>query len=139
MGQSIKQNTDGSAGLAGPGGGDGEFVVVSLAFGDAAGVDIGLFIASRRYIVKSVIGRVEAQAAGATAGVNATASGTSISGGNKCHASTIALDGAIRTNQVMTINTDGTEIIEAGSCLGVNFTGTTTGAVGTISVTLCPA
>ena len=138
MGQSIKQNTDGSAGLAGPGGGDGEFVTLFMQY-DQNSVDLPIFVASRRYIIKSVIGRVEAQAAGATAGVNVTASGTSISGGNKCHASTIALDGAIRTNQVMTINTDGTEIIEAGSCLGVNFTGTTTGAVGTISVTLCPA
>lgn len=141
MGQSIKQNTDGSAGLAGPGGGDGEFVVVDMQY-DATSVDQTIFVASRRYIVKSVIGRpnVAGNDAGAvTAGVNISADGTSTGGGNKVHASTINLKGTINTNQVGTINTDGTEILEAGSALGINFTGVLTAAVGAITITLCPA
>lgn len=141
MGQSIKQNTDGSAGLAGPGGGDGEFVVVNMHY-DATSVDQSIFVASRRYIIKSVIGRpnVAGTDVGAvTAGVNVSADGTSVGGGNKVHTSTINLKGTNHTNQVMNLFTDGTEIIETGSALGINFTGVLTSAVGTISVTLCPA
>lgn len=145
MGQSIKQNTDGSAGLAGPGGGDGEFVTLFMQY-DQNSVDLPIFVASRRYIIKSVIGRptVAGNDAGAvTAGVNVSADGTSTGGGNKCHTSTINLKGTAHTNQVMVMNTDGTEIVEAGSAVGVNFSGTLSGAPatigGTISITLCPA
>lgn len=145
MGQSIKQNTDGSAGLAGPGGGDGEFVTLFMQY-DQNSVDLPIFVASRRYIIKSVIGRptVAGNDAGAvTAGVNVSADGTLTSGGNKCHASTINLKGTAHTNQVMVVWADGTEIVEAGSAVGVNFNGTLSGAPanigGTISITLCPA
>lgn len=141
MGQSIIQNTDGSGGFAGSGGGAGEFVTLTFHY-DANSVDQSVFTASRRYIVKSVIGRpaVAGSDGGAvTAGVNISTDTTSTSGGDKCHASTINLKGSAHTNQVMTINTDGTEILASGSALGINFTGTLTAAVGSISITLCPA
>lgn len=145
MGQSIIQNTDGSGGFAGSGGGSGEFVTLFMQY-DQNSVDTPIFVASRRYIVKSVIGRPTVpgdHASAVTAAVNISADGVSTGGGNKVHASTINLKGTAHTNQVGTINTDGTEILEAGSALGVNFTGTLlnqpAGICGTISITLCPA
>ena len=141
MGQSIKQNTDGSAGLAGPGGGSGEFVAIDAQY-DANSTNFGIFVASRRYIIKSVIGRPKT--AGTDPGavsvsVSVSADGSNTSAGSKCHSSSINLKGTNHTNQVMNINTDGTEIVEAGYAIGLDFSGVLTAAVGTVSITLCPA
>lgn len=142
MGQSLVQNTDGSAGLAGSGGGTGEMVVLTFTY-DANSVDRAFFTASRKYIVKSIICRptVAGTDAGAvTAGVNIADDGTAIPAGQKIHASTMDLKGTIHTNQVMSVTTTSdTNVLNAGQSIGVNFTGTMTAAVGVISVTMCPA
>lgn len=142
MSTSIKQNTDGSTGLAGPGGGQGEFVALAVRY-NASSIDETFFTASRRYIVKSVICRPNVagtDGSAVTAGVNISADGQSIGAGTKCHNSTMDLKGTIHTNQVMSMtNTPSEQILEEGYTLGINYGGTLTSAVGVISVTLCPA
>lgn len=142
MSTSIKQNTDGSTGFAGPGGGQGEFIALNVRY-NASSIDETFFTASRRYIVKSVICRptVAGTDGGAvTAGVNISTDGQSIGAGQKCHNSTMDLKGTINTNQVMQMSgTVSEHILNEGDTLSINYGGTLTAAVGTISVTLCPA
>lgn len=140
MAQSLVQNTDGSAGLSGSGGGTGEMVVLTFTY-DANSVDRAFFTASRPYVVKSIIGRptvAGTDGSAVTAGVNITDDGSAIPAGTKIHASTIDLKGTIHTNQVMSV-TAASALLSTGQSIGVNFTGTLTAAVGVISVTMCPA
>jgi hypothetical protein len=122
----LKQNTDGSAGLQGAGYGDGEFTFDARSWSPVS-VSGPTFVASRDYVLKSIIGRVEVpgtDAGAVTAQIWMAPSGTALASGTALHTGTINLKGTAVTNQVLT---------------GVDFTGTLTAAVGCISVTLCPA
>jgi len=142
MGQFIKQNTDGSAGLSGPGGGDGQFVVLRHGY-IATSVDGTMFTAQRRYIVKSVTLRPDTagtDGSAVTVAVKIAPSGTAIASGTAVHSGTGDLKGTINTNQVLTLSTTASDLIlDAGASIGVDFTGVLTAAVGSVSVELCPA
>lgn len=142
MGQYIKQNTDGSAGMAGPGGGDGQFVTLRQGY-IATSVDATMFTAQRRYIVKSVTLRpdvIGSDGSAVTVAVKIAASGTAIASGTAVHSSTLDLKGTAHTNQAATLSTTASDLIlDTGSSIGVDFTGTLTAAVGNVSVELCPA
>jgi hypothetical protein len=142
MGISLVQNTDGSAGLAGSGGGDGGMVCLSMRY-DANSVDQVFFVAHRRYIVTDV--RIWPLVAGTdgsavTVAVKHVASGSALNTGTKPHTSTMDLKGTINTAQVMVLATDPADrIVAAGEGIGLDFSGTLTAAVGSVSVTMCPA
>lgn len=138
----IKQNGDGSTGLAGTSGGDGEFVTIELPY-NANSVDQTMFTASRPYIVKSAIVRPDVagtDGSAVTVAIKIAASGTAIASGTAVHTGTANLKGTAATNQVLTLSTTGSDLLlPALSSIGADFTGTLTSAVGCISVTLCPA
>lgn len=142
MGISLVQNTDGSAGMAGSGGGDGGFVCLSMRY-DASSIDQVYFVAHRRYIVVDVrhwplVAGTDAGAV--TASVKHVASGSAVNTGTKPHTSTMDLKGTINTVQVMTLATDPADrIVAAGEGIGLDLTGVMTAAIGAVAVTLCPA
>lgn len=138
----IKQNGDGSTGVQGIGGGDGEFITLGLPY-SATSVDNTLFTASRAYIVKAVIVRPDVagtDAGAVTVAIKIAASGTAIASGTAVHTGTANLKGTVATNQVMTLSSTASDLLlPAFSSIGVDFTGVMTAAVGYVSVTLCPA
>jgi hypothetical protein len=138
----IKQGTDGSTGIPGPGGGEGQFVCLRQAY-IATSVDSTMFTAGRRYIVKSVSLRpdvIGSDGGTVTVAVKIAASGTAIASGTAVHSGTLDLKGTAHTTQSATLSTTASELIlDAGSSIGLDFTGTMTAAVGTVSVELCPA
>lgn len=138
----IKQNGDGSTGLQGTGGGDGEMVVLHRGY-IATSVDSTIFTASRAYVVKSVIVRpdvVGSDGSAVTVAVKIAASGTAIASGVAVHSSTGDLKGTANTNQVLALSTTASDLLlPAGSSIGLDFTGTLTAAVGNVSIALCPA
>ncbi|MES2958462.1 MAG: hypothetical protein V4792_09750 [Pseudomonadota bacterium] len=141
MGIAIKQDGDGSMGLMGVDSGAGEFVTINVEY-NAASVDKTSFVASRSYVVKSIIGRptvIGSDGSAVTAIVKQAPSGTAITSGTALHSSTYNLKGTANTNQALTLSTTPTDLlIAAGSCIGVDFTGTLTAATGVITITLCP-
>lgn len=138
----IRQDSDGSAGLVGQDGGSGEFINKTLVY-NSSSVDTPFFVASRSYIVKAIIWRVEVagtDGSAVTAVVKKAASGTAITSGTALHSSTANLKGTAATNQTLTLSTTATDLqIPAGTCIGVDFTGTLTTATGCVTVVLCPA
>lgn len=142
MGQYIKQNTDGSAGLSGPGGGEGQFVALRHGY-TATSVTGTIFTAQRRYIVKSVT--LLPDVAGTDAGavsvdVKIAPSGTAIGSGTSVLSATGNLKGTIATNQALGLSaTAANLILDVGQSIGAVFAGTLTAAVGNVSVELCPA
>jgi hypothetical protein len=138
----IKQGTDGSTGIPGPGGGEGQFVCLRHAY-TASSVDATMFTAGRRYIVKSVTLRPDvagSDGSAVTVAVKIAPDATAIASGTAVHSGTGNLKGTAATNQVLALSTTASELIlDAGSSIGVDFTGTMTAAVGTVSVELCPA
>lgn len=139
---SIKQNTDGSTGLVGPGGGNGGFVALNMRY-DANSVNQVHFVAHRRYIVHDV--SVWPAVAGTDAGavnvsVKVAPSGTAVNSGVKVHQSTGDLKGTANTvQQLQLANNVADRILAAGSGIGLDFSGVKTSIVGTVSVTLAPA
>jgi hypothetical protein len=142
MSVNLKQNADGSAGLQGKDLDDGGFCVVDFNY-NASSVDSTMFVASRAYVVKAIIGRpdVAGNDAGAvTATIRKAASGTAIASGTALHSGSMNLKGTAATNQSLTLSTTaGVLEIPAGTAICVDFTGTMTAAVGHISVILAPA
>src|ERR1051326_2000002 len=138
----LKQNGDGSTGMQGIGGGDGQMVTLYFQY-TASSVDQTMFTASRAYIVKSVILRPDVagtDAGAVTVAVKQAASGTAIASGTALHSGTGNLKGTISTKQVLTLQTTESDIfIAAGSLIYVYLTGVLTAAVGCVSVELCPA
>jgi hypothetical protein len=140
MGIDIKQNTDGSAGLQGAGGGDGEFVLVDMQWQPTtlSGPSV---VASRDYILKSLLASVEVagtDAGAVTAVVWMAPSGTALASGTALHSGTINLKGTAATNQVLAL-TAANQRVPAGYRVGIVFTGTMTAATGCVTAGLCPA
>lgn len=122
------------------GNGGGGFCVVNIDY-NASSIDKVQFIANRRYVVKSIVGRptVAGTDGGAvTAVIKKAASGTGITSGTALHSSTFNLKGTANTNQTLTVAT-ADNVLAAGDCIGIDFTGTLTSAVGVVTVLLAPA
>lgn len=137
----LKQNDDGSMGVEGVDGGKGGFVPVTLNY-IASTVDCSFFTADRRYVVQAVRGRVDVAGTGGacTAVIRKVASGTALTSGTALHSGSYNLVGTAATAQALTLSTTASDlIIEAGSSLVYDLTGTATSAVGSITVFLAPA
>lgn len=138
----ITQNDDGSMGVQGVDLDKGGFVLVNIEY-NASSVDKVAFVATRAYTVLGITGRptVAGTDGGAvTAVINKAASGTAITAGTTLHASTFNLKGTANTVQALTLSTtSGVTSIPAGTCIGVDFTGTLTSATGVITIALGPA
>ena len=138
----LKQNADGSMGIQGTDLDDGPFVNVHFTY-NASSVDKVDFIAPRKLIVKSIVGRCTTagtDGSAVTAVIKKAASGTAITSGTALHSGTFNLKGTADTNQTLTLSTTASDLeIPAGTAIGVDFTGTLTSAAGVIMVALAPA
>lgn len=138
----IKQSPDGSMGLEGSDLNDGGFIPITFNY-VASSVDNVFYVSNRKMIVKGIVGYpvVAGTDAGAvTAVVKKAASGTAITSGTALHSGTFNLKGTAATNQTLTLSTTAADLeIPAGTCIGVDFTGVLTSAVGCITVLLAPA
>lgn len=138
----LKQNDDGSMGIQGSDLDDGPIIYAHFTYG-ATSVDKVDFIASRKMIVKGIIGRptVAGTDGGAvTAVIKKAASGTAITSGTALHSGTFNLKGTADTNQTLTLSTTaGVVEIAAGTAIGIDFTGTLTSATGVVMVAMVPA
>lgn len=138
----IKQNADGSAGIQGSDLDNGGFVNISIEY-TASSVDKVAFVATRKYVVQGITGRptVAGTDAGAvTAVIKKAASATAITAGTALHSSTYNLKGTADTIQSLTLSTTPSDIeIAAGTCIGIDFTGTLTSATGVVTICLAPA
>ena len=135
----IRQDGDGSMGLQGIGGGQGEFINVKVEY-TAATVDKLAFVASRAYIVKSIIARPSA--AGTDVGaaslvLRKAASGVALTAGVALHAAVVDLKGAADVNQSLAV-TVADAIIPAGTAIGLDFTGVLTAAAGIVTISMAP-
>ena len=138
----LKQGADGGADFVGYGSLAYGFVPVNIEW-TAASVDKIKFVATRRYAVRSISARVEVagtDGSAVTAVIKKAASGTAIASGTALHSGSIDLKGTAATTQALTLSTTASDlIIEAGDCIGIDFTGTLTSATGAVSVALVPA
>ncbi len=136
----LLQNDDGSATL-GQNADDG-LVHVSTDW-IATSVDQAFFIATRPYVVKAITARprvVGSDTGAVTAAIKKAASATAPASGTALHSGTINLKGTADTNQVLTLSTTASDLqIAAGDAICIDFTGTLTAAVGTVTVALSPA
>lgn len=118
----------------------GGFVTVNIEY-NASSVDKFSFVAPRRYIVKSIVGRptIAGTDAGAvTAVIKKAASATLITAGTALHSSTFNLKGTADTNQTLSVTSADNEI-PSGTAIGIDFTGVLTSATGVVTVLLAPA
>lgn len=140
MSAAINTGGSGEITMAGTEGIDG-FDVVSIEY-VAASVDKVAFVAPRAYIVKGITGRptVAGTDAGAvTAVIKKAASGTAITAGTALHSSTYNLKGTADTIQTLTLSTTATDLrIDAGTAIGIDFTGVLTSATGVVTLVLSP-
>ena len=142
MAVNLKQNADGSMGLQGADLDQGGFVPINIAY-DASSVDRVVFVATRAYTVVGITGRptvAGTDGSAVTAVIKKAASGTAITSGTALHSSTYNLKGTANTNQALTLSTTESDLyIAAGTCIGIDFTGTLTSATGVVTVMLAPA
>lgn len=140
MGVNLKQNSDGSMSLQGRDLGEPGFLPVCLAW-SASSADGTIFVADRTYRVKGIYPRVNVQGSdgsAVTAVVKKAASGTAITSGVALHTGSIDLKGTANTNQTMTLAATDVLEIAAGTCIGLDFTGTLTAATGSVTISLAP-
>jgi hypothetical protein len=142
MSVNLKQNADGSMGLQGEDRGDGEFLSINIEY-NASSIDKTCFVATRKYVVKAISGSptVAGSDGGAvTAAIKKASGTTAIASGTALHSGSYNLKGTANTVQNLTLSTTGSDLqIAAGDRIGIDFTGTLTAAVGTVSVVLAPA
>lgn len=117
-------------------------VIVTSTYSAPADNDV-IFTADRRYLVRSIEARVRTVASdgsAVTASLKKAASGTAITAGTLLHTATeLDLKGTANTNQTLTLTaTVADRIIADGTSIGLDVTGTTTAAVGTITIVLEP-
>lgn len=138
----IVQGSDGSFDIVGQDGESLGFVNVNVTY-NASSVDQVNFVATRAYRVKAITGRptVAGTDGGAvTAVIKKAASGTAITAGTALHSGTYNLKGTADTIQSLTLSTtDSDLLIPAGTCIGIDFTGTLTSATGVVTLALAPA
>lgn len=138
----LKQNADASAGIQGSDLDNGAIIFVNIPY-TASSIDGVAFVAPRRCIVQSIVGRPEVagtDGSAVTAVIKRAASGTAIASGTALHSSTFNLKGTAATNQTLTLSTTASDLdIAAGTAIGIDFTGTLTSASGVVTVALTPA
>ena len=138
----LKQGADGGADFVGYGTVENGFIPVNFEW-TAASVDRVGFVATRRYAVRSISARVEvagSNGSAVTAVLKKAASGTAIASGTALHSGSVDLKGTAATTQTLVLSTTATDlIIDAGDGIGIDFTGTLTGATGVATVGLVPA
>ena len=138
----LKQNADASAGIQGSDLGNGAIIFVNIPY-TASSIDGVAFVAPRRCIVQSIVGRPEVagtDGSAVTAVIKRAASGTAIASGTALHSSTFNLKGTAATNQTLTLSTTASDLdIAAGTAIGIDFTGTLTSASGVVTIALTPA
>src|SRR4051794_16144642 len=124
------------------GGGAGtEVVAVSYKWNAAnLAVDSSFFVADRSYTIVSCIVRVDtvgSNGSPVTCQIRKAASGTAGTSGTVIHSSTGDLKGTANTNQTLTLSTTPSDLnLPSGSCLYFDLTGTSTAAIGSVTVTL---
>lgn len=141
MSVDLKQNPDGSFGLAGVDAGEGGFLHAGLPY-TATIADGSFLTVSRTMIVKAIIGRVDVAGTGGacTATIRKVSSGTAGTSGTALHSGTYNLVGTANANQTLTLSTtEGALRLAAGDSLYFDLTGTPTSAVGNVTVVLAPA
>lgn len=78
-------------------------------------------------------------ASAVTAVIKKAASGTAITSGTALHSSTYNLKGTADTVQTLTLSTTASDLrIDAGTAIGIDFTGTLTSATGVVTLLLSP-
>ena len=135
----IRQDGDGSAGLVGRDGGNGEFITVNIEYTPTTIPKIS-FVATRSYVIKSIMGRVDVagtDAGAVNANVLTTLNGSNIAAGASAHTGTFNLKGTASTNQLLNVVAP-SPIVAAGTAIGITFSGVMTSATGTVSVCLVP-
>lgn len=110
---------------------------------DPNSADASFFVAVRGWRVVGITARVEVagtDGGAVTAVVKKAASGTDIAAGTALHSGTINLKGTVDTNQSLTLSATSSDLdIPAGTCIGIDFTGTLTLARGCVTVLLARA
>lgn len=125
-------------------GGDAPPVItVPIIYGEGTQIDQFHWVAPVAYRVISIVNRpfvVGSDGGAVTAVVKKAASGTAIGSGTALMSDTFDLKATINTNVSGTLTATAADLdIAAGTCLGVDFTGTLTAARGVITVALIPA
>lgn len=145
MSVDMRQNADGSVGFLGAtltttASSEG-FVPVSVNYNVPA-ADTSFFQADRVYVVKAIRGTPDVAGTGGacTAVVRKVPSGTAITSGTALHSGTYNLVGTVNTTQALTLSTTGSDLLLAvGDRIAIDYTGTATSAIGSVTVTLAPA
>lgn len=108
----------------------------------AASTDISHFVADKAYRVKAITHRVDVAGtdAGAVTGQPVkAASGTAIGSGTALSTAASNLKSTAATNTSVTVHGTSANLdIAAGTCIGLDFTGTMTAAVGSFQIDLVP-
>lgn len=137
----IVQTADGALDIEGFNKTKAGFVVVSDRWDATSDVDMVIFVAQRRFIVKSITTRVDAaNGAALTLTVRKVPSGTAVGSGTALHSGTANLNGTANTVQDLTLSTTASDlVIEDGDSIGLDFSTVSTSATGAITVLLAPA
>lgn len=142
MSVNLKQIGDGSAGLEGVDGGNGDFIYVNIPYTSASTTVLSASIVPRKCIVHSVTGVTDVVSSNAvTATAYQAASGTALGSGTALHSGTFNLQGTANTNQSLTLSTTAAALsVAAGSRVGVVISGALGAAGnGVITIVLAPA
>jgi hypothetical protein len=138
----IQQNSDGSQDWDGADHSSAGYIPVNIEY-NASSVDKVSFVATRAYYVKSITGRptvAGTDGSAVTAAIKKAASATAITAGTALHSGSFNLKGTADTVQNLTLSTTASDLlIPAGTCIGIDFTGTLTSATGVVTVMLAPA
>lgn len=122
--------------------GSSSFVPVS-ALWIPTSIDSPFFVATRPYRVKAITARVEVigtDGGAVTATVKKAASGVAITAGVALHPVAIDLKAGATVNQPLALAAVAATLeIATGTCIGLDFTGVLTAAVGCVTVSLTPA
>lgn len=117
------------------------FIAASINYNVPA-ADTSFFQADRAYIVRGIRGTPDVAGTGGacTAIVRKVPSGTAITSGTALHSSSFNLVGTVNTSQVLTLSaTAGDLLLKAGDRIAIDYTGTATSAIGSVTVNLSPA
>lgn len=110
---------------------------------NASSVDTTFFTAHVPMLVTAVRVRVEVagtDGSAVSAVVKKAATGTAITAGTALHSGSVDLKGTAATNQAMTLSTNAADkFLQPGDSLGLDFTGTLTAAIGSVTVHMVPA
>lgn len=117
------------------------FIAASVNYNVPA-ADTSFFQADRAYIVRGIRGTPDVAGTGGacTAVVRKVPSATAITSGTALHSGTYNLVGTVNTSQTLTLSTTASDLLlAAGDRLAIDYTGTATSAIGSVTVNLSPA